>query len=98
VNVFNIYLCPVMKRNGQGVPINQEQRVLFHVVAPLPETGRNRCNHCLLWHETTHRLTDRLVDSAQRFQNARRCLARKRAFHADHIFLKAHFHGIMKPT
>jgi hypothetical protein len=91
VNVFNIYLCPVMKRNGRGVPINQEQRVLFHVVAPLPETRAESLQSLfVVLHETTHRLTDRLVDSATTIPERQKAVSRENAaFHADHIFLKA---------
>jgi hypothetical protein len=91
VNVFNIYLCPVMKRNGRGVPINQEQRVLFHVVAPLPETKAESLQSLfVVLHETTHRLTDRLVDSATTIPERQKAVSRENAaFYADHIFLKA---------
>jgi len=91
VNVFNIYLCPVMKRNGRGVPINQEQRVLFHVVAPLPETRAESLQSLfVVLHETTHRLTDRLVDSATTIPERQKAVSRENAaFYADHIFLKA---------
>jgi hypothetical protein len=90
VNVFNIYLCPVMKRNGRGVPINQEQRVLFHVVAPLPETKAESLQSLfVVLHETTHRLTDRLVDSTATIPQPEKVAARENAaFYADHIFLK----------
>ncbi len=91
VNVFNIYLCPVMKRNGRGVPINQEQRVLFHVVAPLPETKAESLQSLfVVLHETTHRLTDRLVDSATTIPERQKAVSRENAaFYADHLFLKA---------
>ena len=93
VNVFNIYLCPVMKRNGRGVPINQEQRVLFHVVAPLPESKAESLQSFLVvLHETTHRLTDRLVDSAATIPERQKVVSRENAaFYADHIFLKARY-------
>lgn len=93
VNVFNIYLCPVMKRNGRGVPINQEQRVLFHVVAPLPETKAESLQSLLVvLHETTHRLTDRLVDSTATIPERQKIVSRENAaFYADHIFLKSRF-------
>jgi hypothetical protein len=93
VNVFNIYLCPVMKRNGRGVPINQEQRVLFHVVAPLPETKAESFQSLfVVLHETTHRLTDRLVDSAATIPERQRVVSRENAaFYADHVFLKARY-------
>ena len=91
VNVFNIYLCPVMKRNGRGVPVNQEQRVLCHVVAPLPETKAESLQSLfVVLHETTHRLTDRLVDSAATIPAGQKVVARESAaFFADHVFLKA---------
>jgi len=91
VNVFNIYLCPVMKRNGRGVPVNQEQRVLFHVVAPLPETKAESLQALfVVLHETTHRLTDRLVDSATTIPERQKAVSRENAaFYADHIFLEA---------
>jgi len=93
VNVFNIYLCPVMKRNGRGVPINQEQRVLFHVVAPLPDTKAESLQALfVVLHETTHRLTDRLVDSAATIPDPQKAASRENAaFYADHIYLKARY-------
>ncbi len=94
VNVFNIYLCPVIMRNGRGVPINQDQRVLFNIVAPLPEnSSQAEQSFFIVLHETTHRLTDNLVDAqtgskpvvrdAGVYENA--------AFYADHVYLKKSF-------
>lgn len=90
VNVFNVYLCPVMKRNGRGVPVNQDQRVLFHIVAPLPETKAETLQSFLVvLHETTHRLTDPLVDASKEIPEAQKPSARENAaFYADHVFLK----------
>jgi hypothetical protein len=90
-NVFNIYLSPVMKRNGRGVPVNQEQRVLFHVVAPLPETKAESIQSLfVVLHETTHRLTDRLVDATTSIPERQKAATRENAaFYASHIFLKA---------
>jgi len=85
VNVFNIYLSPVMKNNGRGVPVNQDQRILFNVVAPLPET-RDQTAHALfvILHETTHRLTDNLVENSEADrENA--------AFYADQLYFKTHY-------
>jgi hypothetical protein len=90
VNVFNIYLCPVMKRNGRGVIVNQEQRVLFNLVAPLPES-KDEALHSffVILHETTHRLTDPFVDSASEMPEAQKGSARENlAFYADHVYLK----------
>src|SRR4029453_5904975 len=91
VNVFNIYLCPVMKRNGRGVRVNQEQRVLFHVVAPLPTTKAEFLKSLfVVLPETTHRLADRFVDSAATIPERQKLVSRENAaFYADHIFLKA---------
>jgi hypothetical protein len=92
VNVFNIYLCPVMKRNGRGIPVNQEQRVLFNVVAPLPESKEEALrSFFVVLHETTHRLTDSLVDSGPGVPEPEWTTIRENAaFYADHVFLKAH--------
>ena len=94
VNVFNIYLCPIIKRNGRGVPVNQEQRVLFNVVAPLPERASQVVqSFFVVLHETTHLLTDDLLDGrkslnagigdAASYENV--------VFYADHIYLKTLF-------
>ena len=94
LNVFNVYLCPVIKRNGRGVPVNQEQRILFNVVAPLPERSSQVVeSFFVILHETTHRLTDDLLDSrkslnadssdATSYENA--------VFYADQIYLKTVF-------
>jgi hypothetical protein len=94
VNVFNIYLCPVIMRNGRGVPIKQEQRVLFNIVAPLPETS-SEAEHSffVVLHETTHRLTDNLVDGQTDSKSVIRdpVVYENAAFYADHIYLKKSF-------
>jgi hypothetical protein len=55
VNTFNVFLSPVIRSNGRGVPVNQEQRVLFNVVAPLPETQDQIVGSLfVILHETTH--------------------------------------------
>lgn len=93
VNVFNIYLCPVMRRNGRGVPVNQEQRVLFNIVAPLPETKDETLqSFFVILHETTHRLTDRFADSIETILASEKATARENAaFYADHVFLKTRY-------
>jgi hypothetical protein len=92
VNVFNIYLCPVMRNNGRGVPVNQEQRVLFNVVAPLPETSDQAVNSFfVVLHETTHRLTDGLVESGAPPSTETNALRENAAFYADHLYLKKHY-------
>ncbi len=93
VNVFNIYLCPVMKRNGRGVPVNQEQSVLFNVVAPLPDTKDQLLQvFFVILHETTHRITDLIVDSATFSSEDQQSISRENAvFYADHVYLKGRF-------
>lgn len=89
VNVFNIYLSPVMKNNGRGVPVNQDQRVLFYVVAPLPETPEQTAHaFFVVLHETTHRVTDNLVGASEADSDTARENA---AFYADHLYLKSHY-------
>ena len=89
VHVFNIYLCPVMKNNGRGVPVNQDQRILFSVVAPLPETlDQTAYALFVILHETTHRLTDNLDGASEADSNTARENA---AFYADHLYLKSHY-------
>ena len=91
VTVFNIYLCPVMRNNGRGVPVNQQQRVLFNVVAPLPETPDQAVNSFfVILHETTHRLTDNLVESGAPASTETNALRENAAFYADHLYLKKH--------
>jgi hypothetical protein len=92
VNVFNIYLCPVMKRNGRGVPVNQEQRVLFNIVAPLPEAKDEVLeSFFVVLHETAHRLTDPIADSALKAPEGQGAQTRENAaFHAGSLFLKTH--------
>ena len=63
--VFNVYLSPVIKNNGRAIPVNQEQRVDFNVVAPLPETKDQVFGAFLVvLHETTRRVTDGELDKA----------------------------------
>ena len=67
--------------------------MLFHVVAPLPESKVESLQSLfVVLHETTHRLTDRLVDSAASIPEHQKAVSRENAaFHADHIFLKARY-------
>jgi len=93
VTVFNLYLCPVMQRNGRGVPVNQDQKVLFNVVIPLPEVKEQTLEAFFVaLHETTHRLTDRIVDLASGIPEAEKPSARENAsFYADHVYLKSRY-------
>jgi len=88
VSVFNIFLSPVMKNNGRGVPVNQDQRVIFNVVAPLPETRDMTLNSFfVILHETTHRITDPVLDAHPSSSTTVENLV----FYADHIYLKTRY-------
>jgi hypothetical protein len=88
VNVFNIFLSPVMKNNGRGVPVNQDQRVIFNVVAPLPETRDMVLNaFFVILHETTHRLTDPVLEA----HPSSSATVENLVFYADHLYLKTRF-------
>jgi hypothetical protein len=92
VTTFNIFLSPVIKSNGRGVPVNQEQRVLFNVVAPLAESRDQIVGSLfVILHETTHRLTDRLVEEDPSSSAATSALRENLAFYADHRYLKTRY-------
>jgi len=92
VSTFSVFLSPVMKSNGRGVPVNQEQRVLFNIVAPLPETRDQLAGSLfIILHETTHRLTDRLVEENPSSTAATSTLRENLAFYADHLYLKTRY-------
>jgi hypothetical protein len=89
VSKFDIFLSPVLRSNGRGVPVNQEQRILFNVVAPLPETQDQLLGSLfVILHETTHRLTDRLAEGDPA---ATSVLRENLAFYADHRYLKTRY-------
>jgi hypothetical protein len=93
VNVFNVYLSAVLKGNGRGVPVNEEQRVIFNVVAPLPETQDQTVTTLfVIMHETTHRLTDPIVEAIQPVQSDDLATIRENTvFHADLLYLKGRY-------
>lgn len=93
VNTFNVFLSPVISSNGRGVPVNQEQRVLFNVVAPLPETRDQVLGSLfVILHESTHRLTDGLVKEDSVASSAETATLRENlAFYADHRYLKSRY-------
>jgi hypothetical protein len=89
VSTFNIFLSPALRSNGRGIPVNQEHRVLFNIVAPLPETQDQVLGTLfVILHETSHRLTDRLAESDTTSSTASRTLLENLAFYADHLYLK----------
>jgi hypothetical protein len=88
--VFNVFLCPVMKNNGRAIPVNQDQRVTFNVVAPLPETKEDVMGaFFVILHETTRRSTDaeldRIAESLGRIEEK---VGNNSVFYADHLYLK----------
>jgi hypothetical protein len=92
VSKFDIFLSPVLRSNGRGIPVNQEQRVLFHVVAPLPETQDQIFGSVfVILHETTHRLTDRLVEEDPSSLATTNALRENLAFYADYRYVKTRY-------
>lgn len=58
-----IYLCPVMKTVGRGVPVKQEGEVQLNIVAPLPENPEEALQSgFIILHETMRRVTDDWVE------------------------------------
>ncbi|MFN8008137.1 MAG: hypothetical protein U0V70_14160 [Terriglobia bacterium] len=94
VNVFNIYLSPVMKRNGRGIPVNQDRQVLWNVVAPLPETSLQAVQSLLIvLHETTRRSTDLVAEPlvGSKPDAPPSVVYENAAFYANHLYLKKSF-------
>ncbi|MEW5975156.1 MAG: hypothetical protein AB1898_05040 [Acidobacteriota bacterium] len=92
VNVFKIYLSPVFRNNGRGVPVNQAQSVLFYVVAPLPETDEHaRQSLFVVLHETSHRVTDSVLEEASGSAEVAGELRENAVFFANHLYLKNRF-------
>ncbi len=93
VNIFNVYLSAVLRNNGRGIPVKEDQRVIFNVVAPLPETRDQQENTLfVILHETTHRLTDQVVESVQSVPEVefnRTC--ENAVFYADLLYLKSRY-------
>ncbi len=93
VDVFKVFLSPVMRNNGRGVPVNLEQRVLLNIVAPLPESFEQTLNaFFVILHETTHRVTDNLVDMAATAFTEQVATNRENAvFYANYVYLKSRY-------
>ncbi len=93
VNVFNIFLSPVMRNNGRGGPINQGEQVIFNVVTSLPETQEMVPGaFFVVLHETTHRVTDRLVEEGRLSSPVNSDTVRENlVFYADNLYLKSHY-------
>ena len=100
VTRFKVFLTPVMKGRGLGVSVEQGDEVLFHVLAPLPES-RQEAMHSffVLLHETARRSTDGLaVFPGPAVPSNRDSLAsgvrKNAALVAGHLYLKARFPGV----
>lgn len=94
---FQVFLTPVMKGRGLGVPVEQGGEVLFHVLAPLPESRREAMHSFfVLLHETARRSTDALaVFPGSSGSSGRDSVAsgvrKNAALVAGHLYLKARF-------
>jgi hypothetical protein len=65
MDAVTIYLCPVMKTVGRGVPVRQEGEIQLNIVAPLPENPEEaRQSGFIILHETVRRVTDEWVETA----------------------------------
>ncbi len=100
VTQFKVFLTPVMKRRGLGVPVEQGGEVLFHVLTPLPES-RQEAMHSffVLLYETTRRSTDPLAvipgSSSPTNRASMESRVRKNtALLAAHLYLKTRFPGV----
>jgi hypothetical protein len=93
VTVFNIYLCPVMKTVGRGVPVNQEQRIFLNVVAPLPENREQTIgSFCIVLHETVRQVTDGVLESGKPPAGIQLDVLRENAaFQASREYLKIRY-------
>jgi len=100
VTRFTVFLTPVMQGRGLGVPVEQGDEVLFHVLTPLPESRREAMHSFfLLLHETARRSTDRLAvfagSSSPSGRDSMESGVRKNAaLFAGHLYLKARFPGV----
>ena len=97
VTRFKVFLTPVMKGKGLGVPVEQGDEVLFNVLTPLPESRREAMHSFfVLLHETARRSTDALAVSPGSSSSSNRDSVKSRvrknaALVAGHLYLKARF-------
>ena len=100
VTRFKVFLTPVMKGRGLGVPVEQDGEVLFHVLTPLPESRQEAVHSFfVLLHETARRSTDALAvfpgSSGPSNRDSIKSRVRKNAaLVAGHLYLKARFPGV----
>lgn len=100
---FKVFLTPVMKGRGLGVPVEQGGEVLFHVLTPLPES-RQEAMHSffVLLHETARRSTDALAvfpgasgpSGPSNRDSLESRVRRNAALVAGHLYLKTRFPGV----
>lgn len=100
VTRFKVFLSPVMKGKGLGVPVEQGGEVLFHVLTPLPES-RQEAMHSffVLLHETARRSTDPLAvfpgsSSPSNRSSVEAGVRQNAALVAGHLYLKTRFPGV----
>ena len=100
VTRFKVFLTPVMKGRGLGVPVEQGGEVLFHVLTPLPESRREAMHSFfVLLHETARRSTDALAvftgsSSPSNRDSVESGVRKNAALVAGHLYLKARFPGV----
>ncbi len=97
VNLFTIYLSQVFKNNGRGVPVTEDRQIKLNIVAPLPEKREQAVVSLLIiLHETSHRLTDEIVEASLpgRVTDLNR-IRENAVFSANHLYLKSRFPGLL---
>jgi len=97
VTRFKVFLTPVMKGKGLGVPVEQGDEVLFNVLTPLPESRREAMHSFfVLLHETARRSTDALAvfPGSSNRDSVKSRVRKNAALVAGHLYLKARFPGV----
>jgi hypothetical protein len=93
VTTLTLFLSPVMKSVGRGIPVIEGNNVWFNVVAPLPDSPDHALqSFFIVLHEILRRGTDPLVEASP--PPARSDLAAWRdfaAFRAGHLYLQARY-------
>jgi hypothetical protein len=96
VTSFTVFLSPVMKSVGRGIPVNEGGNVWFNVVAPLPDSSEHALqSFFIVLHETIRRVTDPRVDaSAPSTRDDLAALREHAAFRTGHLYLQARYPSI----
>lgn len=91
-----VYLCPVMKRVGRGVPVTLDQQVQLNIVAPLPDTREAAIlSSLIVLHESIRPVSDEWVEALlpkDESQSAR--IREYAAFSVGRLFLRQHIPGL----